>query len=144
MYQKKFDEWNVLKQDINDKKAQITIRVGDVRWIMFGTNVGSEIDGKGQLFLRPGLVMNVIGHDLALVVPMTSKEKQPPRYIPFEANGRSGSLCLHQMKVISQNRILHRIERISDTRLSDVRQQVAVFFELQLKMIEEGVDCPIA
>jgi hypothetical protein len=42
------------------------------------------------------------------------------------------------MKVISQNRILHRIERISDTRLSDVRQQLAVFFELQLKMTEEG------
>ncbi len=132
MYQKKFDEWNVLKQNINDKKSNVTIRVGDIRWIMFGTNVGSEIDGKGNLFLRPGLVLNVIGHDLALVVPLTSKEKQLPRYREFETRGRLNWLCLHQMKVISQNRILHRIERISDARLNEVRQQVVLFFELQM------------
>jgi len=108
MYQKRFDEWNVLKQNIDSKKVEITIRVGDIRWIMFGTNVGSEIDGKGQQFLRPGLIINVIGHDLALVIPLTSKEKQLPRYIPFKTNGHYGSLCLHQMKVVSQNRILHR------------------------------------
>ncbi len=127
MYQKQFNEWNQVKQRVNKNKLRTTIRVGEVRWIIFGVNIGSEIDGKGDEFIRPGLILHVIGNELALVVPMTSKQKTLPGYFSFPLKNRLGSLCLHQLKVISQNRILRRIEHISDSRLASVRHHVLSF-----------------
>lgn len=132
MYQKQFSIWNDLKQQVNLKKVERRIRIAEVRWIIFGVNVGSEIDGKGNSFIRPGLILHVHGNDLALVIPLTSKRKELPGYFPFDLADRSGSLCVHQIKVVSQNRILSRIERISDSRLSEARQNVITFFGLYL------------
>lgn len=133
MYQKQFGIWNDLKQQVNHKKVEKRIRAAEVRWIIFGVNVGSEIDGKGRSFVRPGLVLHVHGNDLVLVIPLTSKRKELPGYIPFNLADRFGSLCVHQIKVVSQNRILSRIERISHTRLIDARRHVIEFFGLLMQ-----------
>ncbi|MCX6780578.1 MAG: type II toxin-antitoxin system PemK/MazF family toxin [Candidatus Magasanikbacteria bacterium] len=130
MYQKEFDNWNHVKQIADRRRISAKIRAGEIRWMIFGVNVGSEIDGKGRSFQRPGLILNVIGHDLAFIIPLTSKQKDPPRYIPFKLDGCDGSLCLHQIKVISQNRILNRIERISDARMNQIRQAIILFHHL--------------
>lgn len=130
MYNKNYEKWNVLKQKINARLYRNTLRVGEVRWINFGVNVGSEIDGKGEQFLRPGLILHTFNDDLALVVPLTSKVKKLPGYLPFFVRNRDNALCIHQLKVISQNRILHRLERISDSRLASVRRSVVSFFNL--------------
>ncbi len=127
MYQKNFEQWNLIKQQINYENRSVRIRAGDVCWIFVGVNVGSEIDGKGESFLRPALILNVMGDDLVLIIPLTSKQKQLPRYIPLEIQDRTSFLCLHQLKVVSQNRILRRIEHISDSRLASVRHNVLLF-----------------
>ena len=128
MYQKDFDQWGKVKKQINVKKVPITIRSGDVRWVILGVNVASEIDGKGDLFLRPALILHVIGADLALVVPLTSKQKSIPGYIPFALKKKFCSLCLHQIKVVSQNRILHRLEHVADNRVREVQKHIMVFY----------------
>ena len=93
-----------------------------------GVNVGSEIDGKGESFTRPALVIHVIGSHLALVVPMSTKVKEVAGYVPFEWKGVTTALCLHQTRIVSQKRILSRKGRISKTRLKEVKSQVARFF----------------
>ena len=61
MYIKEFDKWNRVKKRANDSTTSVFIRAGEIRWISFGVNVGSEIDGKGESFTRPGLIVHVIG-----------------------------------------------------------------------------------
>lgn len=88
MYFKDFDKWNKVKKRINQEERKVNIRQGEIRWIAFGVNVGSEIDGKGETFTRPGLVIHVIGSHLALVVPMSTKVKEIAGYVSFEWQGK--------------------------------------------------------
>ena len=96
----------------------------------FGVNVGSEIDGNGESFIRPALVAHVVGAVLALVVPLSTKLKNVAGYVPFEFQGKHVSVCVHQMRIISQRRVLARKGRISDKRLKEVKTEIKKFFDL--------------
>ncbi|TSC58335.1 MAG: hypothetical protein Greene041679_118 [Parcubacteria group bacterium Greene0416_79] len=88
------------------------------------------MDGKGESFTRPMLVVHVVGSVLALVVPLSTKLKGVVGYIPFEFHEKQISLCVHQMRIISQRRILARKSRISDKRLRQVKLEIKKFFSL--------------
>jgi len=128
MYLKDFDKWNTVKKQIDKQEQKVYIRAGEIRWVVFGVNVGSEIDGKGESFTRPALVLHVIGSHLALVVPMTTKFKQVAGYFQFEWKGKQTVLCLHQIKIVSQKRILSRKGRISQTKLKAIKTEVVKFY----------------
>ncbi len=128
MYFKDFDTWNSLKKQLNEKETKTNIRAGEIRWISCGVNVGSEIDGKGVSFTRPALVVHVVGTILALVVPLSTKVKDVAGYFPFEFQGRTISLCIHQIRIISQRRVLARKRKVSDKRLADVKSEIEKFF----------------
>lgn len=130
MYFKDFDHWNHFKKQINQTDSQIHIRAGEIRWVNLGVNVGSEIDGKGELFSRSVLILHVIGIQLALVIPLTSKIKSIPGYLEFTWKSSINSLCLHQIKVISQKRILSRKGRISEEKLKAIKTEIVKFYAL--------------
>lgn len=128
MYIKDFDKWNEVKKQTDTNSTKVYIRSGEIRWISFGVNIGSEMDGKGNSFTRPGLVLHVIGSHLALVAPLSTKIKDTVGYFPFEWKGITTALCLHQVRVISQKRILSRKGRISEERLKFVKAEVVKFY----------------
>lgn len=130
MYFKDFDKWNDVKKRIHEDGRKVSIRAGEVRWVCCGVNVGSEIDGKGESFTRPALVLHVVGSVLALVVPLSTRIKDVAGYLPFEFQERQISLCVHQMRIISQRRVLARKGRISDKRLRQVKSEIKKFFTL--------------
>ncbi len=130
MYIKDFDSWNEMQKHLNSNDMNVNIRAGEVRWVAFGVNIGSEIDGKGKSFTRPALIIHVIGSNLALVVPLSTKVKEMVGYIPFEFQGKIVSLCVHQSKTISQKRILSRKGRISEKKLGEIKEQLKKFFAL--------------
>jgi len=76
------------------------------------------------------LIIHAIGSNLALVVPLSTKVKDMVGYLPFEFQGKTVSLCVHQSRTISQKRILSRKGRISDKKLSDIKEQLKKFFSL--------------
>lgn len=130
MYFKDFDHWNIVKKKIHTDAQTVSIRAGEIRWIACGVNVGSEIDGKGQSFTRPALILHVVGSVLALVIPLSTKVKDVAGYLPFEFQDRQVSLCLHQSRIISKHRILERKGKISDKRLAQVKASFKKFFAL--------------
>ena len=130
MYIKEFEEWNKVKQSINLEQKKVYIRAGEIRWCAIGVNVGSEIDGKGKSYTRPVLILHVIGAHLALVIPLTTKVKNIPGYVAFEWKGKEQALCLHQVRIISQKRLLPRKGRISADRLKAIKLQLKGFFNL--------------
>lgn len=128
MYFKDFDNWNKTKKRVNTEDRDVSIRAGEIRWVSFGVNVGSEIDGKGASFTRPALILHVIGSHLALAVPMSTKIREITGYIPFEWKGTRTALCVHQVRIISQKRVLSRKGRISFKRLRAIKKEIAKFF----------------
>lgn len=130
MYIKEFDKWNTIKKQIDTTDTKVHIRAGEIRWVAFGVNVGSEIDGKGDTFTRPALILHVIGSHLALVVPMSTKVKDSAGYIVFEWKGVQTALCMHQVKIVSQKRVLSRKGRISNGRVRTIKNAFAEFYSL--------------
>ncbi len=130
MYIKHFDAWNEVKKRIQEEERKVYIRAGEIRWVTFGVNIGSEMDGKGVSFTRPVLVIHVIGSKLALVAPLSTKKKDVPGYIPFFWKNEESSLCIHQMRVISQKRILKRKGKISEKKLQEIKNMVKAFYHM--------------
>ncbi len=133
MYIKNFLEWIVVKtrtdqEDIESESKDEVIRKGEIRWSILGVNIGREMDGKGENFARPVLVLHTIGDSLALVVPLTSKNKNIPGYISFEWLDKKDSLCIHQIRVISTKRLLKRLAKISDNRLKEIKNELKSFY----------------
>jgi hypothetical protein len=50
MYVKDYDNWMKVKTRIEAEKREVHIRAGEIRWVAFGVDIGSEIDGKGVSF----------------------------------------------------------------------------------------------
>lgn len=130
MYIKDFDNWNEMQKHLNSDDRKVNIRAGEIRWVAFGVNIGSEIDGKGKSFTRPALILHVVGSHLALVIPLSTKVKDVVGYLPLEFQGRTISLCIHQSRTVSQKRILSRKGRISEKKLNEIKELVKKFFTL--------------
>lgn len=128
MYIKNFEDWSFVKKRLDTEDRKVSIRSGEIRWMSIGINVGSEIDGKGVSFTRPGLIVHVIGSSLALVIPLTTKLKNIPGYFTFSLKDGAVSLCIHQIRILSQKRIFGRKGRISERRLFEVKNTVKDFF----------------
>ena len=129
MYIKYFDAWFKIKKDINKSEEDISINAGDVRWASLGVNIGSEIDGKGKSFTRPVIILKVIGNNLALILPMSTKLKgDVPGYLKILLKEKEVSVCLSQIRVISQKRIFLRIAKISENKFKNIKKEVNNFY----------------
>ena len=128
MYFKDFDKWNEVKKIVHNEERKVNIRAGEIRWVSFGVNVGSEIDGKGLSFTRPALILHVIGSHLAFILPMSTKVKDVAGYIPFIWKGVTTALCIHQVRIVSTKRVLSRKGRMSQNKLKVIKKEVSKFF----------------
>lgn len=129
MYIKYFDKWNFLKKRINSKNNRKYIRKGEIYWASIGVNVGSEIDGKGDTYTRPVLIIDTVGDKLCLVVPLTTNNKKSPRKYSLFLNNRLSSIYLDQIKIISTKRILDRVGKISDNKLIKIKVRIRKFYD---------------
>ena len=73
---KNFDSWNKIKKQVDERKINIFCNQREIWWCSLGLNVGSEEDGKNELFERPVLIINVFNRDMIRVSPLTSKNKE--------------------------------------------------------------------
>lgn len=90
----------------------IPFKEGEIWWVAFGVNVGIEIDGKGDYFERPAVIVKKISKDHALVIPITTRDVLIPN-IHIKLNHRflnTNSVCvLSQFQPISNNRLMRYI-----------------------------------
>jgi len=102
----KFDEWNEVKKHIEKEKNKI-VKKQKIYWIKIGKNIGSEILGKGRVFARPVLVINVFYNGLFLGVPLSSKTKNKSGKLYYKFTDEKGNLqvaLLGQMKIFDNKR----------------------------------------
>ena len=70
-----FDKWNETKKKLNGLEKNINIKERNIYLTSVGKNIGNESYGKGDIFLRPVLVLKKLGHDYFIAIPLTSKKK---------------------------------------------------------------------
>jgi mRNA-degrading endonuclease toxin of MazEF toxin-antitoxin module len=118
---KDFDRWNELKKKLeSDARDEIAYyEEGDIWWCSLGLNLGSEQDGKNELFERPVLVLRKFNERMAMILPLTSKIKESQYHIILDEN----SVILSQTRLVSVKRFQRFVRKISDVELITIKDQ---------------------
>jgi mRNA-degrading endonuclease toxin of MazEF toxin-antitoxin module len=122
-YIKEFDLWNAKKKEIERSDVERLCREREIWWCTLGVNVGSEQDGKNELFERPVLILKRYNIDLILILPITSTEKNNPYYVKI-SGVVSSSVILSQIRAVDSKRLLRKVGMIS------IKNYLLVLFSL--------------
>lgn len=115
MLSKDFDGWNNKKKETHSGEKQLSFYEREVWWCIVGINVGVEVDGKHEFFLRPSIILRKFNKDMALIVPTTTQAKQNKYYLMVGGDdGKKYNSCLSQIRSISAKRLFRKIGMISE------------------------------
>ncbi len=112
---KEFDNWNEIKKETQDKKVTFIFKVREIYWLKVGQNIGYEVYGKGDDFLRPVLIIRKFSKDSFLGIPLTSSKKDDMfhfEFIPINKQKLNYAM-LSQIKLFSAKRIHDKLGKIS-------------------------------
>ncbi len=118
--EKNYKKWMGVKAKVNCSKKLQRINEGDVVWVAVGENVGVEIDGKGQKYSRPVLVLKKHTNRSFTGVPLTSKQHNGTWYTGFEFQGKKQVAVLVQTRLMDTARVYSRMGRLSRKDYSSI------------------------
>lgn len=112
--EKDFDAWNIKKKETQALDDPVLFCEREVWWCIVGTNIGVEIDGKHELFLRPAIIVRKFNKYMTLVVPTTTQEKSTKYYLSVAGEDfKIYNACLSQIKALSSKRLFRKIGTIT-------------------------------
>ena len=121
---KDFDSWNNLKKKI-DEQNRINIITGSIWLCNFGLNIGYEIDGKNETYVRPALVILGFGKGGGIVLPLTTARKDS-KY--FKAINSESSVNLTQVKYLDAKRFNRFIKSVPLNILEEIIHDFTLIF----------------
>lgn len=130
---KDFDQWNQFKKLLHKENKSIFAWPREIWWCALGLNLGAETDGKNNRFERPVIIMRVYNKETMLVLPITTKERPDTFHykilIKMSSDERgyleiqkTGWVKLTQARVISNKRLLRKIDTASGQEFNLIRQ----------------------
>lgn len=114
MDEKRFDEWNALKKKLHFSHKMPFFREREVRWYAAGENIGREINGKGERFSRPILIVRKFGEESFFGVPLSSKKHTGVWYLKIKVQDAEVTALLSQASSFSARRLFSKIDRLSN------------------------------
>lgn len=116
---KDFDSWNLKKQELDQKGEFLHPKSGEVWWCSVGMNVGREIFGKGENYLRPVLVIESESYDNFIGIPLTSKKKKSRRSCVIRSeDGILHTALVSQMRCFDKRRLVEKKSMLSDNEMN--------------------------
>ncbi len=127
-HSKDFDSWNIEKQRINNKEASEKrfFHEGEIWWGSLGINIGSEQDGKNELFERPLLIIKKFHNDAVWIVPLTSEAKENRFHYQLQIN--RSFVILSQIRLVSPKRFFRFIEKINENEMRFIISKIKQLF----------------
>ena len=118
-----FDDWNEIKKDIEYKDKIFTFKVREIYWLKVGKNIGYEVYGKGNDFLRPVLVFRKFSKESFLGIPLTSQTKDDMFHFEFKSINKDkiNYAILSQIKLFSSKRIKVKMGKISNENFDKLK-----------------------
>lgn len=118
-----FNLWNQQKQRIN-RRASIFCNVREIWWCTLGLNIGSEQNGKNNIFERPVLITKVFSKDTCRIIPLTSKLKEDEHHSVIHFEQQTSCVIFSQMRTISTKRLSRKIGRLDETEFEKIIEKL--------------------
>lgn len=122
---KRFNEWNEVKQTLHNKQNKIVIpKEREVYWASIGINIGFEQDGKGDIFSRPVLIVKRYSKNLFFGIPLFTRIKDGSFFFTFLLNGKQSNALLVQAKAYDTKRLENRIGMIGKDDFTTLKRKL--------------------
>lgn len=138
---KKYDAWNEVKKQTHSLRKKVYFKERDIFYIKIGENIGFEQSGKGDMFLRPVIVLKKFNNSFFMGVPLTTTLKQGVYYFEFEFTNKKSNAILSQMKSFDTKRIKHKIGVINQNDFKKLKEKISDLYGVVLAS-PEGKDDP--
>jgi predicted glycosyltransferase/mRNA-degrading endonuclease toxin of MazEF toxin-antitoxin module len=122
---KNFDEWNELKKKLNSNNKLLNFREREVFFISMGVNVGFEVYGKGDCFLRPVVILKKFSKYSFLAVPLSSKLKNGNFYHEVKFSDRTNIALLSQIRTFDTRRLRYKIGKLSIKEFKILKDKIS-------------------
>jgi len=130
LHKDRFDEWNTLKKKLHQKEEVIHFKEGEVYFLSVGKNIGYEVYGKAELFLRPVLVYKKLTKQTFLGIPLTSQTKEGSFYFSFNyKQGKTSTAMFHQIRVFDIKRSEYYSGKISKNTMKNLKIALKEFMK---------------
>lgn len=118
-YHDKLSDWFLTKEDIHQRTKQIFFRERQIWTCHLGVNIGHEQNGGGENHVRPVLVLKKLSPSTALVVPLTTSDKNSR----FRCKvGKNSFLLFDQIRVIDVRRFRYLKQTIPSEKFTEIKQ----------------------
>ncbi|MEZ4614427.1 MAG: type II toxin-antitoxin system PemK/MazF family toxin [Caldilineaceae bacterium] len=126
-HHKDFEGWHQLKAEMDAHENVPTFKNREIWWCSIGVNVGHEIDGKSRYYNRPILVIRKFNTRLFWGVPLTTRTKENPYYLPIDFTGseqlhRSQCVMLSHLRLYDSKRLHDKMGRLPHEQFERVRK----------------------
>lgn len=128
---KDFDTWNGLKKIVNLSGKERFVHVREIWWFSSGVNVGFEIDGKNNLFERPGLILKVHNKNTITIIPITSNKEEQYYSYNFNHNDQIQSAILSQAKMIDVKRLTRKLGFLDENNFIKLSQKFLDYYKYE-------------
>jgi mRNA interferase MazF len=119
---KDFPGWFSLKSRLHGAGHKPPhVSEGDIWWASVGENVGSEINGKSNLFSRPVIILKKLSHGLYFVVPTTTQDRKGTWFVAIRQQSKQMVACLHQARAVDYRRLSSKLGRVDDEDFARVK-----------------------
>lgn len=123
---KDFDSWNIVKKNTEDGR-RAPVKLGEVYWCKIGLNIGVELDGKNNQYLRPVLIIKKYSNEIVFCVPLTTKKHSGDWYYHLPHFGINSYAILNQARPMDTKRLLSSLGQISEI---EIKKIIDTFYKL--------------
>ena len=128
---KTYKEWHKLKFWINVKHPRPNhFKAGEVWWCTIGENIGYEVDGKNEEYVRLVLIIKKYSDNMFFGVPLTSKQKEPkPYYYIMPQDINLGMILFSQGRSFDAARLVKYKTKLGLQLFNDIKQAYSLYLE---------------
>ncbi len=118
---KNFKQWLLLKEKLHYAAKPVPfINEGEIWWCSVGINVGHEIDGKSELFVRPVLIFKKLSEDTFWGIPGTTQNKNGNWFVDVIFQEKKQVFILAEIRSLSVRRLDKRIGTLSEDNMAKI------------------------
>ena len=121
---KRFLEWIQLKEKLHGNTHKPPLfREGEIWWCSLGENIGSEINGKSNLFSRPALIYKKLSANTFLGIPTSSQDRKGTWYVQITFGTKKNIVILSQARVLDYKRLSSKIAELDVVEMKIIKDK---------------------
>lgn len=123
--EKDFLKWFSLKKITHEAIGKALFHEREIWWCKLGANVGFEIDGRGEDFERPVIIIKKFNLDTCIVIPLTSKLKKGKYYFQIgTVDDRDAIAVLSQIRLVDRKRLTEKIGMLPKEKFKELLTEI--------------------